>query len=283
MSATDRGPARFDIKNGTTVLSWPVFDHLGIDVAVTTRHGGCSTGPYESLNLGLHVGDDVTRVVENRRRAAAALGADLDDLVVADQVHGSRAVVVVENDRGRGARTLDDAVAGCDALVTSSRGTVLTMLVADCVPVVLVDPAAGVVACVHAGWRGTVGGVLGAALATMEGLGGRSDRVVAGIGPAVAGARYQVGPEVATGLGACLPGSADGVLTDDGPGHWRADLVEANCRLLLAAGVPGHAIHRSGLTTGAPHPFFSDRAERPCGRFGLLVRLRPTSAPPHGA
>ncbi|OWY59259.1 hypothetical protein B7486_75540, partial [cyanobacterium TDX16] len=126
------------------VLRFPSFAGLPLDVLVTTRDGGVSEGPYESLNLGMHVGDDRERVVENRRRAAALLGAELDDLVVAGQEHTSHVEVVGAEDRGRGARRLDDVVPATDALVTSTVGPVLVTMVADCVPLVLYDPDAHV-------------------------------------------------------------------------------------------------------------------------------------------
>ena len=114
----------------------------------------------------------------------------------ARQVHGAGVRVVGAADRGSGAFCLDDAIADADALVTATPGVVLAILTADCVPIVLHDPVAGVLACVHAGWRGTVAGVSAAALAAMQALGSRPSDVIAGIGPAIAAARYQVGPDV---------------------------------------------------------------------------------------
>src|ERR1700678_3353338 len=133
------------------VLTWPVFDEFDVDVMVTTRQGGVSSGPYASLNLGLHVGDEPADVLENRRRAAAALGADLGDFVFCNQAHGREAKLITAADRGRGARALADAIAATDALVTGDAGVVLTVMVADCVPIVLYDPVAHVLAWVAAG------------------------------------------------------------------------------------------------------------------------------------
>ncbi|MGH9083330.1 MAG: polyphenol oxidase family protein [Acidimicrobiales bacterium] len=260
---------------GAEVLGCPELEGLGLDLAVTTRSGGVSVGPYRSLNLGLHVGDDPLAVVENRRRAAAVLGATLDDLVLGAQVHGSAAAVVGDADRGRGARSLVDAVDGADILVTDRPGPVLAVLVADCAPIVLFDPAAGVVATVHAGWRGTAAGAVPSALRAMAGLGARPEQTVAGIGPAIPAPAYQVGPEVAAGFRRRLGQSAGGVLAGDGPGRWRCDLVSANRLLLERAGIRPENVHVAAAATGPDGPFFSDRAARPCGRFALLARLRP--------
>jgi len=146
--------------------------------------------------------------------------------------------------------------------------------VADCVPLALVDPAACVLAAVHAGWRGTAGGVVGAAVDVMVAQGARPDRVWAYLGPAVDPDRYQVGGEVEQGLaGAVQPDPLDpGVVRPDGPGHWRVDLVAANVQQLVRAGVPTAQIARSARHTGDAS-LFSDRTARPCGRFALLARL----------
>ena len=101
---------------------WPVFAEHPLDVFVTGRQGGVSARAYAELNLSLGVGDDPARVVENRRRAAAAAGADLADMVFAHQVHGRDVAIVTDGDRGRGTLTVDDAPAA-DALVTATQGS----------------------------------------------------------------------------------------------------------------------------------------------------------------
>jgi len=282
------------------VLAWPALDGHDAEIMVTTRPGGASAGPYASLNLSLSVGDEPGAVLENRRRVAAALGADLGDFVFARQVHGARAQIVSAADRGRGARGRGDAIPDADALVTGDPGTVLAILVGDCVPVVLLDPAARVLACVHAGWRGTVGRVTAAALAEMATLGARPQDVLAGIGPAIAPDRYQVGEEVAEQVSQAFDGDTASLLRPDGSGRWLLDLWEANRRSLIEAGVPEHQIHLAAVPTGpATSPadpgaspadavtspdglFFSDRTARPCGRFALVARLAPPGIAPSG-
>lgn len=259
---------------GMDLLVCPVLEALGVDVVVTGRSGGVSTGPYRSLNLALHVGDDTDAVTENRRRAVTAIGARLDDLVMGRQVHGAAVAVVTEVDRGRGAASAEDTVGEVDALVTDRPGPVLAVLAADCVPVVLCEPAAGVLATFHAGWRGTAAGVVEATVAAMGRLGARPARIVAGVGPAVSARAYQVGDEVASAVRDRLGEATPTALTPDGPGHWLLDLPRAVRRLLGDAGVPGEAVHATTTTTGSGGPFFSDRQVRPCGRFALLARLR---------
>ena len=253
---------------------WLEDSRHGVTIAVSTRHGGVSTGPYASLNLGLHVGDDPEHVVANRGRTARALGAELGDLVFGQQVHGVGASVATTDERGRGATVHDDAVPSTDILVTTTPGLVLVTLVADCVPLALVDPVARVLATVHAGWRGTAGGVVGRALDAMAAQGGEPHRVLAYIGPAVAADRYQVGDEVHAGLtGAIGPHPLHpAVARPDGEGHWLVDLVAANRQQLELGGVAPSNIATSPATT-TDQDYFSDRAARPCGRFAVLARL----------
>ena len=277
------------------LLTWPALDASGADAAVTARSGGVSTGPYATLNLSLSVGDDPGCVRENRRRLAAAFGVTPGDFVFARQVHGAGVRVVADDDRGSGAFSLDDAVGsageagstgragGADALVTTSPGVVLAILTADCVPIVLHDPVAGVLACVHAGWRGTVAGVTAAALAAMQRLGARPSDVTAGIGPAIGADRYQVGPDVHEAVSRTFGPAVAGFIRPDpsAPGRWLLDLWAANRHALRQAGVPGPRIHTTDIATGSgpgPGHFFSDRTARPCGRLALVARLRPGGA-----
>jgi hypothetical protein len=263
-------------QRGVPVLTWPVFDALPVEAVVTTRHGGVSAGRYATLNLSFAVGDDAANVRENRRRVAAALGASPDTFVFAAQVHGHRVAVVSAADRGRGAVSADDAIGPADALVTTEPGIVLAILVADCVPIVLYDPATHVLACVHAGWRGTLARTAQAALAAMRSLGTRPRDVVAGIGPSIAPGAYQVGEEVANAAREAFGERAQTLLRPAGPGRWQFDLPAANRHGLRTAGVPDGQIHVAATPTGPdPGLFFSHRAERPCGRFALVARLHP--------
>ncbi len=256
------------------MLHWDDAGSLGVSVAVTTRRGGVSEPPYDTLNLALHVGDRPLDVAANRARAASAFGPGLDSAVFAHQVHGTGVSVVGPDDRGRGKASDDDAIPDTDVLVTTTPAITLVIMVADCVPLALVDPDAGVLAAVHAGWRGTAAGVVGAALATMWSLGARPERVRAFLGPAVAPDRYQVTDEVRHALiGALRRGALDdGVARADGPGHWLVDLIAANRQQLREAGLRDENVSVSGATT-SHGDFFSDRAQRPCGRFALLARL----------
>jgi YfiH family protein len=268
----------FRASGDLRLLTWPALDASGAGAVVTARSGGVSSGPYATLNLSLSVGDDPARVLENRRRLATAVGVPLSDFVFARQVHGAGVRVVTRADRGSGTLSLDDALDGVDTLITATPGVVLVILTADCVPIVLHDPVAGVLACVHAGWRGTAAGVTAAAVAAMQRLSARPSDVVAGIGPAIGADRYQVGPDVHEAVTRSFGPAAPGFIRPDpsAPGHWLLDLPSANRHALRQAGVPDGRIHATDFPTGpGPGQFFSDRTARPCGRLALVAWLRP--------
>jgi polyphenol oxidase len=225
---------------------------LGVDVFVTDRFNGKSVGPYNSLNLGDHVGDDEEHVRTNRALVARAAGVDDEHFVTVRQVHGANVL--------DGASVND--VSEADALVTDSSELALAILVADCVPLALVDETSGRVALVHAGWRGLQVGVIAR---TLEGFDARTTHAF--IGPSISKERYQVGPDVAryfTGV--------EGALTPDGGDRSRLDLRLIATRQLLDAGVADDHIVRSRDVTDGGEIFFSDRAQRPCGRFAIVAK-----------
>jgi YfiH family protein len=195
-----------------------------------TRRGGVSEGPFASLNCSLTGRDDRGAVMENRARVAAVLCATLPAMVGLYQVHGAEVVTVATPwPSGAGPRA--------DAMVTDRPGIVLSIVTADCAPVLLADREAGVIAAAHAGWRGAVVGILESTLAAMTALGAVPSRVVAAIGPCIAQASYEVGADV---HGAVLArDAADARCFADGrrPGHWQFDLPGYCTLRLLAGGV----------------------------------------------
>ncbi|HVV10377.1 peptidoglycan editing factor PgeF [Amycolatopsis sp.] len=165
---------------------------------VTTRAGGVSAGSFESFNLGDHVGDDPAAVAANRKRLGSELG--VHRLAWMEQVHG-RTVAVVDG-------TEEHPAEATDALVTATPGVAVVVLVADCVPVLLGDPEAGVVAAVHAGRVGARVGVVPETLRVMREQGAEPGRIEVLLGPAICGECYEVPPEMARDVERHLPGSA---------------------------------------------------------------------------
>ncbi|WP_458243219.1 peptidoglycan editing factor PgeF [Streptomyces sp. MAI_2237] len=170
----------------------------GAHFAFTDRWGGVSAVPYEELNLGGAVGDDPDAVRTNRELAAGSLGLDPANVVWMNQVHGAE-VAVVDGPWG------DSPVPEVDAIVTTRRGLALAVLTADCTPVLLADPVAGVVAAAHAGRPGMVAGVVPAALRAMTELGADPARIVARTGPAVCGRCYEVPEQMRAEVAAVEP------------------------------------------------------------------------------
>lgn len=245
-----------------------------IVACATGRRGGVSRAPWDSCNLSFGVGDDPAAVLENRRRVCAALGFDLDDLVVANQVHGAEVVVVDGSHRGTGA-TDGGAVADADALVTATPGLLLGVLLADCVPVVLVDRVRGAVGVAHAGWRGTVAHVVRRTVDTMvEQLGCRIDDLHASIGPSIGPASYEVGADVIDAATVAFPADAP-VLRRGADGRTTFDLWAANAFDLRSCGIDERRIARAEVDTfTSTDRFFSHRAGAPTGRFMALVGRR---------
>ncbi|MER6667881.1 peptidoglycan editing factor PgeF [Amycolatopsis japonica] len=167
---------------------------------VTTRAGGASRAPYDTFNLGDHVGDDAGDVYANRKRLATELGLAEDRLAWMEQVHGRTATIV------DGSET--SAAEATDALVTAEAGLALVVLVADCVPLLLADAEAGVVAAVHAGRVGARVGVVPAAVEAMRSLGAEPARTEALLGPAICGDCYELPADMAADVEKHVPGSA---------------------------------------------------------------------------
>jgi hypothetical protein len=221
-------------------------------------------------------------VRENRRRVAAALGADR--LTVANQTHGTRVAVITPDLAGRGHDGGADARAALpdtDAMVTSRPGVALATLVADCAPVVLFDPVRRAIGTAHCGRLGAVRGTLPATVDAMRSsFGTRPADLRVGIGPAIGAASYEIGSAEASAVaeafpGAVFPGASGGrLLQPTRPGHATFDLVAALLLQLRAAGVPDGHVHPMGIDTRArTDDFFSDRAARPCGRFMAIAML----------
>lgn len=228
----------------------------------TGRAGGTSAEPYAALNLGMHVDDEGRRVLANRELVARAVGLDDDALVFAQQVHGAD-VAVVDRSSAR-----DGGIAAVDALVTTTPGLGLVVLAADCLPVLLADPQAGVVAAAHAGRQGLLAGVLEATLDAMQRLGATPGGTAVVLGPAACGGCYEVPQEMADDAERLLPGSAGRTRQ----GTPSVDLVAGATAVLRRAGVEA-VTAAGGCTLEQPDRWFSYRRDRTTGRHGGLVRL----------
>ncbi|MCP9984218.1 peptidoglycan editing factor PgeF [Actinomadura madurae] len=230
----------------------------GVGAGFTARAGGVSGPPYDSLNLGGAVGDDPAAVSANRRRAAAALGADPERTVFMRQVHGADVAHA----------TSPDLPGEADAVVTTVPGLALAVLVADCAPVLLADPVAGVVGAAHSGRPGTAAGVVPALVKAMRERGAEPARMTAAIGPAACGRCYEVPAAMRDEVAAAVP-AAYATTARGTPG---LDIRAGVAEQLAAAGVgrvetdPRCTIEDPGL--------FSYRREGRTGRFAGYVWLK---------
>lgn len=271
---------------GVKYMTSSVLDGTGLVIhAFTTRIGGVSRPPYDTLNMGLHVGDDPESVVENRRRVAQALNVRFEAFVAGEQVHGHTMALVGSAHAGAGCCDLNTALPGVDGLATREAGIVLMGHYADCVPILLLDPDVPAVAVVHAGWRGTAAGIARSGCETLrKAFGGDPSRFVAAIGPCIGKCCYTVGEAVRDAFVAnfgekvwnavseqCRPKRAR-----EGE-RWRLDLAYANRLQLEACGLRPENIDVAGICTSCRQDlFFSHRGSNGrTGRFAALIALAP--------
>jgi len=262
----------------------------GVVAAFSGRVGGSSAPPFANLNLGLAVGDDLRRVLANRRRVATVLGLAGHPWALVRQVHGATILRVGAGGQGAGppaangawveARALGPGppegkapLGEADGLVTAEAGVVLAVLTADCAPVLLADPAARVVGAVHAGWRGLAAGVVEAGVAAMAGLGADPAATVGMVGPAVGGCCYEVGPEVREAVGARYPAA----LATTRDGRPALDPAAGAAQALERAGVEGTTARLAGeCTVDRAGRYFSHRRDHGrTGRQAGLIALVP--------
>lgn len=229
---------------------------------VTDRHGGASTGDFDSFNLAAHVGDDEASVAANRARLAELIGVPEQRMVYMEQIHSPNVTVVT-------AEMLDELdgepVEFTDSLVTAEPGVALVVLTADCVPVLLSDEEAGVVAAVHAGRMGARNGVVPATLRRMVELGAVPARIHALLGAAAAGVDYEVPEHMAADVEDRLPGSR----TTTSRGTPGLDIRAGITRQLLGEGV--RSVDADPRSTISEESFFSYRREGRTGRQASVV------------
>ena len=229
----------------------------GVEMRVTTRLGGVSRPPYDTLNLGDHVGDRAHHVLENRHRVGGAISGGAINWL--RQVHGTHVV-----------EATDGLVPEADGQWTMERHRPLALLTADCLPVVLATEDARCVGIAHAGWRGLAAGVLESLLSAMP---VRGASVVAWLGPTISAAAYEVGPEVKAAFENVL-GEASRVCFTPSvqvEGHWMADLALLARLKLRRAGI-SVILGGDRCTYGDPEHFFSHRRDGPAtGRIATIV------------
>jgi YfiH family protein len=245
----------------------PEWDAPRVGGLMTTRHGGASAAPFDSMNLGLGTGDDLAAVERNRAQLAAAARATP---VFLRQVHGARVVRLRVDDAQPGA-----PVNEADAAVTTQPGIACTVLVADCLPVLFAAPDGRGVGAAHAGWRGLAAGVLEATVVALcEAAGCTPRELQAWIGAGIGPRRFQVGADVLEAFGADATRTAGTAFEPEQPGKWLADLPRLARERLQRAGVTAIG-GGSWCTVSDPSRFFSFRRDRVTGRMAALAWILP--------
>jgi YfiH family protein len=224
----------------------------------TTRHEGVSRPPYNSLNLGTNTFDDSHKVQGNRSLLARSFGTRLEKLVTVNQVHGTD-LLVIDSPNPDYAHFLK---LESDGIITNQPGVMIGVCVADCVPLLLLDPVNRVAAALHAGWKGTAGAIASKGVEALVSLfGSRPSDILAAVGPAIGKCCYEVDTPVIDTFRKQGTGY-DLFAEEKGGGKWQLDLAGANARQLLEAGIAEEHIEVSGLCVRCEHDtFFSYRRD----------------------
>lgn len=244
---------------------------------VTTRKGGLSEPPFNTLNMGFHVNDELDTVLKNRERFAEIISFPLNQWVGSEQVHGSTIQKVTKEDMGLGARTIQDAISAADGLYTKERGILLTSLYADCVPLLFFARNHGIIGVAHAGWKGTVQ-LIGPKMTEKwnndEGV--PLNDIQVAIAPCISKEAYEVDDFVINKVLNALPyAEGKAVYTKKANGKYQLDLRLLNKHLLIEAGIEERNIYVSSICTAEDDRLYSYRAESgETGRFMSYIGLR---------
>ena len=264
----------FIIENNNNILYgvFPALTEAWFVNACSCRKNGESDIVAGTLNLALHVGDDVEKVLRNRKIFAEAVGVNAERFTTCQQVHGSKIVRVTEELIGSGAKDFSNTIADTDALITNIPDVPLLLFYADCVPVLLADVETGAIGLEHAGWRGTVANIGAKTLVAMgEAFGTKPENVLAAIGPSIGACCYEVDDFVrdqASGY--------EKFFVPKGGGKYQLNLWGMNAKQLQEAGVPAEKITIAGICTNDNVELFcSYRAEQgKTGRMGVCLCAR---------
>lgn len=263
------------IKNVHEIAPLRFFSHLyqyndTILHFVSSRGGGVSKGIYHSLNLSYTAGDDPEKVTENRKRLAEELNITPAHLVFPGQSHSANVRII------RRVEEVKERITETDALITRVPQVCVSVLVADCVPLLLYDPDKHVVAAAHAGWRGTVQSIAVRVVEAMnKHFGSDPASILAGIGPSIGPDSYEVGEDVIRQVKQNIHLSGDKVLLHPSGDKAYLDLWAANRMQLEAAGVTSRHIEEARIDTYDAHELFfsARRLGNPCGRFAAGIMI----------
>lgn len=244
----------------------------GLVAGFTTRKGGVSSLPFESMNCGLHVGDDTPSVIENRKKLCRTLDFPFESWTCADQIHGSEVAVIRSTERGRGRSRMEEAISGTDGLITSEKNVLLTSFYADCVPLLIIEPEQKWLGIAHAGWKGTAAAISQKIVESILSHPKVSKlNLHVAIGPSIGGCCYEVDDHVVKKISERLnPNTPKDWIRDNKNGKFHIDLKRVNYHMFIQAGVPREHIQVSSWCTSCHNDlFFSYRADG--GKTGRMA------------
>ena len=260
---------RLTSQNKIWFGSFASFEQAGFTTACSCRLHGESNIGEGILNLALHVGDDSEKVLRNREKFAAAIGADPARFTTCAQIHGSKVQVVTKDLIGSGALSFADTIPETDALITNLPDVPLLLFYADCVPVLLADPVTGSIGLAHAGWRGTAAQIAKKTVQAMvESFHVNPENLLGAIGPSIGACCYEVDDAVKEKMPEYRQ-----FFADKGNGKYWLDLWAVNRQQLLEAGLAADRISVAGICTNDnPELFCSYRYENGrTGRMGVCL------------
>ncbi len=263
----------------------PSFKNSGlVSHGFSTRLGGAGNEPYDTLNLAFHVGDSPEVVIYNRKILCQAIGAKIDDIVAAQQVHGHDIAVVDSRHAGRGAFSGETALLETDGLITGEPGLLLATFYADCIPIFILDPVKRVIAVIHAGWKGTAARIGSQAVEKMaKTFGTDPAHCLAGIGPAIGPCCYEVDEPVIRIWKKEFSWWQD-VLLDNKTDRAKLDLWASNQKIMIEAGIKADNVEVAHICSCCNQQMlFSYRGcQGVTGRMGAFLMLKSNSTGTEG-
>ncbi|SFS50195.1 peptidoglycan editing factor PgeF [Marininema halotolerans] len=256
--------------------SVPRFSLLPWEQEFPRLRAGISARDSESIqdpnhcNYAMHIGNDPTKVLDNRKMLMESLGIPLPFWTCGEQVHGTQIQEVTTEERGRGLYGASSAIPATDGLITMADDVLLTSFYADCVPLLFYSPDTGWMGVAHAGWRGTVGGIGPNMVKAFHDRGADRQKLRIAIAPSIGSCCYEVDEHVTIPMLQALPDADGAVLQATGDGKFRLDLKEANRQILLHSGVlEEHIMVSKWCTSCHPTHFHSHRRDQ--GHTGRMV------------
>lgn len=242
---------------------------------VSSRFGGVSPEPLDSLNISFETPDIAENVIENRKRLSLAVDIPLESFVMQNQVHGNIVKLIAENDKGKGVYDHKTVVGNHDAMITDKKGICLFLFAADCVPLLFYDPEKNAIGAAHAGWQGTLKKIAQKTAEAMKNeFNTKFDNLIVSVGPSISVKNYEVSDDFIQKVENAFGTTENYLIKNIETGRVHLDLWYSNKKQLLDIGIKEENIELANICTFDNPDFFSARENRNSGRFGAGIMLR---------